>query len=87
MKLRYSLGNIDLVKDDPRTVDLSHLPEWLQEDAREILCRMDYANKATGQMINAKSIDVEVDIDSADLWKHTDLGDYELVDEQPEQDD
>jgi hypothetical protein len=81
MKLRYSLAKIDLGKVTPDDADLSHLPPWLRDDVRELLRRMDYANKSTGQTISPTEIVVPVEIDPSDLWKHTDLGEYEVVQE------
>jgi hypothetical protein len=78
-KLRYSLENVDLAKVRPDSADLSHLPLWLREDARSLLRRMDIANKATNELINCRFLTVEVDIEPADLWKHEELGNYELV--------
>jgi len=81
MKLRYDISNVDLAKVTPDEADLSHLPPWAVDQVRDILRRMDYANKETGQVINPTSIVIPVDVDPADLWKHDDLGKYEVVEE------
>lgn len=84
VKLRWKLSHIDLSRDTPESADLSHIPEWLVTPVREMLARMDYANKKNGAVVNTDAVTVDVKIDRADLWKYgPDLGDYEIVDESP----
>ncbi len=83
MRVRFDMSHIDLAKDDPSTVDLSHIPDWLEPQIRDLLRNMDYANKKTGQVINIKEhmiVDIPKPAEGEE-WK-VDLGGGEIVEEE-----
>jgi len=84
MRVRYDMSCVKLGRDDPDTVDLSHIPDWLEPQIRDILRRMDYANKASkaDPPINIdKFIEVEIpSVQEGDEWKFDrDIGGGEIV--------
>ena len=84
MRVRYDMSHVQLGRDDPETVDLSILPDWLESQVRDILRKMDYANKSTNAdpPINIKDF-IEVDVPGVlegEEWKcDFDLGGGEIV--------
>jgi hypothetical protein len=80
MRVRYDISHIDLGKDNPDTVDLVCIPDWLEPQVRDLLRRMDYANKKGAVVINPSSFMIRLPIPEGDEWKcDVDLGGGEVV--------
>jgi hypothetical protein len=82
VRVRYDMSHVQLGRDDPDAIDLSHLPDWLEPQIREVLRSMDHANKATNAdpPINIKNhLEVDIpDVAEGEEWKF-DIGGGEIV--------
>jgi hypothetical protein len=80
MKVRYDMSHVDLATDNPDTVALPGIPDWLEPDVRALLRRMDYANKKNAMVVNMGSFDINLTFPDGEEWKcDMDLGSGEIV--------